>query len=51
MNDTMALYIEKVNASANSTDTLNHQITDLSKRMTAMNTVYGNMLNAMNIKA
>ena len=51
MNDTMALYIEKVNASANSTDTLNHQINDLSKRMTAMNTVYGNMLNAMNIKA
>ncbi|MBR6437860.1 MAG: gliding motility protein GldL [Bacteroidales bacterium] len=51
MNDTMALYIEKVNASASSTDTLNHQITDLSKRMTAMNTVYGNMLNAMNIKA
>ena len=51
MNDTMALYIEKVNASANSTDTLNVQINDLSKRMTAMNTVYGNMLNAMNIKA
>jgi gliding motility-associated protein GldL len=51
MNDTMALYIEKVNASANSTDTLNTQLNDLSKRMTAMNTVYGNMLNAMNIKA
>lgn len=51
MNDTMTLYIEKVNASATSTDTLNHQINDLSKRMTAMNTVYGNMLNAMNIKA
>ena len=51
MNDTMALYIEKVNASATSTDTLNHQLDDLSKRMTAMNTVYGNMLNAMNIKA
>ena len=51
MNDTMALYIEKVNASANSTDTLNHQINDLSKRMTAMNTVYGNMLSAMNVKA
>ena len=51
MNDTMTLYIEKVNASANNTDTLNHQLNDLSKRMTAMNTVYGNMLNAMNIKA
>ena len=51
MNDTMALYIEKVNTSASSTDNLNHQLNDLSKRMTAMNTVYGNMLNAMNIKA
>ena len=51
MNDTMTLYIEKVNASATSTDTLNHQLNDLSKRMTAMNTFYGNMLNAMNIKA
>lgn len=51
LNDTMVLYIEKVNASAASTDNLNHQLTDLSKRMTAMNTVYGNMLNAMNIKA
>ena len=51
LNDTMALYIEKVNASATGTDNLNHPITDLSKRMTAMNTVYGNMLNAMNIKA
>lgn len=51
MNDTMSLYIEKVNASANNTDALNHQLNDLSKRMTAMNTVYGNMLNAMNIKA
>ena len=51
MNDTMSLYIEKVNASATNTDTLNHQLNDLSKRMTAMNTVYGNMLSAMNIKA
>ena len=51
LNDTMALYIEKVNASASHTDNLNQQITDMSKRMTAMNTVYGNMLNAMNIKA
>ena len=51
MNDTMTLYLEKVNASANNTDTLNHQLNDLSKRMSAMNTVYGNMLNAMNIKA
>ena len=51
LNDSMALYIEKVNASATATDTLNHQINDMTKRMTAMNNVYGNMLNAMNIKA
>ena len=51
LNKTMSEYIEKVNASATSTEALNHQITDLSKRMTALNTVYGNMLTAMNVKA
>lgn len=51
LNKTMSEYIEKVNASATSTDALNHQISDLSKRMTALNTVYGNMLSAMNVKA
>lgn len=50
-NATMAQYIEKVNASATTQEALNHQMTDLSKRMTAMNTVYGNMLSAMNYKA
>jgi len=48
---TMAQYIEKVNATATTQEALNHQMSDLSKRMTAMNTVYGNMLSAMNIKA
>ena len=48
---TMTEYIEKVNASATSTEALNHQINDLSKRMTALNTVYGNMLSAMNVKS
>lgn len=51
LNKTMSEYIEKVNASATSTDALNHQISDLSKRMTALNTVYGNMLSAMNVKS
>lgn len=51
LNDTMSLYIEKINASAATTETLNREIVDMSKRITAMNTVYGNMLNAMNIKA
>lgn len=51
LNRTMSEYIDKVNASANSTEALNYQIADLSKRMTALNTVYGNMLSAMNVKA
>lgn len=51
LNETMYLYIEKISASAENTDTLNKQIVDMSKRMSAMNNVYGNMLNAMNIKA
>ena len=51
LNKTMSEYIEKVNASAASTEALNQQVSDLSKRMTALNTVYGNMLSAMNVKA
>ena len=51
LNKTMSEYIEKVNMSASSTEALNHQIADLSKRMTALNTVYGNMLSAMNVKS
>lgn len=51
LNATMAQYIEKVNATATTQEALNRQMSDLSKRMTAMNTVYGNMLTAMNIKA
>ena len=51
LNKTMSEYIEKVNASAASTEALNQQVSDLSKRMTALNTVYGNMLSAMNVKS
>ncbi len=51
LNRTMTEYIEKINLSANSTEALNHQLVDLSKRMTALNTVYGNMLSAMNVKS
>lgn len=51
LNKTMSEYIEKVNASSISTEALNNQIADLSKRMTALNNVYGNMLSAMNIKS
>lgn len=51
LNKTMSEYIEKVNMSASSTEALNHQIADLSKRMSALNNVYGNMLSAMNVKS
>lgn len=51
LNKTMTEYIEKVNMSASSTEALNHQIADLSKRMSALNNVYGNMLSAMNVKS
>ena len=51
LNKTMAEYIDKINQSASSTEALNHQLADLSKRMTALNTVYGNMLSAMNVKS
>ena len=49
LNKTMSDYIEKVNSSAVSADALNKQMNDLSKRMTALNNVYGNMLSAMNV--
>lgn len=51
LNKTMSEYIEKVNMSASSTEALNHQIADMSKRMSALNNVYGNMLSAMNVKS
>lgn len=51
LNKTMSEYIDKVNASASSTEALNKQIGDLSKRMAALNNVYGNMLSAMNVKS
>ncbi|MBQ8223292.1 MAG: gliding motility protein GldL [Bacteroidales bacterium] len=51
LNKSMSEYIEKVTMSANSTEALNHQIADLSKRMSALNNVYGNMLSAMNVKS
>ena len=50
LNKTMSEYIEKVNTSASSTEVLNHQIADMSKRISALNNVYGNMLSAMNVK-
>lgn len=51
LNKSMSEYIEKMNMSANSTEALNHQMADLSKRMSALNNVYGNMLSAMNVKS
>lgn len=47
----IADYIDSVNLSVSKADALNQQMGDLSNRMTALNTIYGNMLNAMNVKA
>lgn len=44
-------YIDSVNLSVSKADALNQQMGDLSNRMTALNTVYGNMLSAMNVKS
>jgi len=51
LNATMVHFIEKVNASSASQETLNKQMSELSKRMSTLSNVYGNMLSAMNIKA
>lgn len=47
----IADYIDSVNLSVSKADALNQQMGDLSNRMTALNTIYGNMLSAMNVKA
>ena len=48
---TMTSYMDNLNASANNTNELNKQLTQLSSRLSALNGVYGGMLSAMNIKA
>ena len=48
---TMTSYMDNLNASANNTNELNKQLTQLSSRLGALNNVYGGMLSAMNIKA
>lgn len=50
-NKAMASYIEKVSASADTTENLTREAYDLTKRMQALNNVYGAMLSAMNVKA
>ena len=48
---TMTNYMDNLNASANNANELNKQLTQLSSRLSALNSVYGGMLSAMNIKA
>ena len=51
LTETMNKYMENLNASSQNAGQLNHQLTQLSQRLTALNNVYGGMLSAMNIKA
>ena len=53
LNDSMALYIEQVNAASSNTEAMNKHMQDMTKRMTAMQSIYGKMISeiAMNIKA
>lgn len=51
LNVTLKEYVEKMNQSAENAAQFNKQITELSNRMNALNTVYGNMLSAMNFKS
>ena len=47
----MTSYMDNLNASANNAHELNQQLTQLTSRLNALNSVYGGMLSAMNIKA
>lgn len=51
LNITLKEYVDKMNQSAENAAQFNKQISELSSRMNALNTVYGNMLSAMNFKS
>ena len=50
LNETLGNYLNEVSKSASNTEQFNKEMHNLSNRMSALNTVYGNMLSAMNIK-
>jgi gliding motility-associated protein GldL len=45
------VFLAKLNESADKTLAYNHELDNLSKKVSALNTVYGNMLSAMNVKS
>lgn len=50
LNETLGNYLNQVSKSATNTEQFNKEMHNLSTRMNALNTVYGNMLSAMNVK-
>ena len=50
LTDSLDAFLGKLNDSANKTLKYNEQLEDLSKKVAALNNVYGNMLSAMNVK-
>ncbi len=44
-------FLSKLNESADKTLAYNQELDNLSKKVSALNTVYGNMLSAMNVKS
>ena len=46
----MSTYIEKLNVTVKTTDSINAQMASMSKNMENLNKVYGGMLSAMNFK-
>ncbi len=50
LKETLDGFLEKLNESADKTVTYNNELDNLAKKVAALNTVYGNMLSAMNVK-
>lgn len=51
LKETLDAFLEKLNESANKTVKYNEELDNLANKVAALNTVYGNMLSAMNVKS
>lgn len=51
LQDTLENFLSKLNDSADKTLKYNQELDNLAKKVSALNTVYGNMLSAMNVKS
>ncbi len=51
LKNTLDQFLNKLNDSADKTIKYNEELDNLSKKVAALNTVYGNMLSAMNVKS